>query len=283
MHSISHARRRPILGLLAAALLLAPAAALGNHTVFVEGRVDWDGDLLTGAAEDLDGDDKVFGTINGALQIGLTGAINQNGRITIVSSGFFLEQVVVTAAGNVILEAAPGVAANLEAFAPPAQDPGNVTRQNQPGVIVDSDGTFIVVLRNLTIRNWTIGVLARNKARVTVENCVIDSNVQYGVQATEFSKVAVVDSRVDASGFRNSPTNGVDDTPNPGIGIAVEDAARMVVASTSVTHSFSAGISNETGVQSSLLTNDVSVHDSNPFYSGHLPRTFDRPTFQPPS
>src|SRR5687768_17192608 len=85
----------------------------GGHTVFVEGNCDspvpgttlvspgtcgdFDGDGRIGTAEDTDGADRIFGTINAALGTG-TGAaagtgINHSGRAVIVRSGRFAESI----------------------------------------------------------------------------------------------------------------------------------------------------------------------------------------------
>ena len=104
-----------------------------NHPVLVEGNNcadagpnvttvppgtcgDFDGDGLIGTAEDTDNNtDRIFGTINAALGADRNGA-SQNGRVTIVTSGRFAEVVNITAAnGNVTLEAAPGIEANIDA------------------------------------------------------------------------------------------------------------------------------------------------------------------------
>src|SRR5687768_15454871 len=120
-----------------------------NHPVFVEGNCDspvpgttlvapgtcgdFDGDGRIGTAEDTDGADRIFGTIgtlSGALGPGTgaaagTGA-NFNGTITIVASGRFAELIFIgqsgffpgkgsATPGNVIIQAAPGVNAEIDA------------------------------------------------------------------------------------------------------------------------------------------------------------------------
>ena len=64
-----------------------PALSLANHPVLVEGESDFDGDGLLGTDEDNDGD-RIFGTLSVALAADL-GAINNNGKITIVTTGRF--------------------------------------------------------------------------------------------------------------------------------------------------------------------------------------------------
>src|SRR5688572_19028551 len=114
--------------------LLSGERASANHPVLVEGNCDspvpgttivaqgtcgdFDGDGRIGSAEDTDGADRIFGTINAALGPGSgaaagTGA-NQNGQITIVTSGRFAEKLIITGA-NVGLQGAPGVSASIDA------------------------------------------------------------------------------------------------------------------------------------------------------------------------
>ena len=117
---------------------LVPTVCLANHPVLVEGESDFDGDGLLGADEDNDGD-RVYGTLNVALAADL-GAINNNGKITIVTSGRFPEGLLITGAnGNVTIAAAPGVEANIDAVtAGSPASAGNVARQNAPGIVVDA-------------------------------------------------------------------------------------------------------------------------------------------------
>ena len=157
------------ISLSAAAALMCPTAAWANHPVLVEGNCnnppagnpapvtpgqcgDYDGDGLIGTAEDADGD-RVFGTINGANAATATG-VNNNGTITIVTSGTFAEQVTLT--GNVTLQAASGVDANIDAIL--QGDPNSPTRETVPGIIVDAPSNRRVVIRNVGTRNWTSGI-----------------------------------------------------------------------------------------------------------------------------
>ncbi len=141
--------------------------ALANHPVLVEGNCnvppagsssvitpgtcgDYDGDGKIGTAEDFDGD-QVFGTINAANSLTV---VNNNGTITIVTSGTFPEQIILT--GNVTLQAAPGVTANIDAVL--QGDPGSTARQGQSGILVNARANRYVVIRNITIRNWATGI-----------------------------------------------------------------------------------------------------------------------------
>jgi parallel beta-helix repeat protein len=204
-----------------------------NHPVLVEGNNcadagpnvttvppgtcgDFDGDGLIGAAEDTDNStDRVFGTIGGALAAANNGA-NQNGRVTIVTSGRFAEVVIITAAnGNVTLEAAPGVEANIDAVL--SGDPDNAARQSGPGVIVNAPENRRVTIRNIVSRNWTEGILVLGQSRVTIDGCRVENNRDYGIHVVDAAKVAITNCQVNASGFRQAP--GIDNNPNPGVGI----------------------------------------------------------------
>ena len=248
--------------LLAATTILFSNSVLANHTVLVEGEQDYDGDGLLGVDEDADGD-QVFGTIMG----GVTG-IGDNGRVMIVTSGRFMEQVNLAGTGVTVLEAAPGVNAVVEAFQAGGNAADNNTRQQQPGIIVHSDGSFPLEIRNIVSRNWTDGIQIRGSARVTLDNVRVDSNVNYGIHVLGGSSVVITDSQVNSSGFRRSGslglTPGGDIPPNPGIGIAFEETSSGYISLTTVAHSFSTGIMSNGNVR--LLGN--TVFDNKPNYNG---------------
>lgn len=259
--------------------LSAVAAALGclafsggafaNHSVLVEGESDFDGDGLLGTDEDNDGD-QVYGTINAAVGTmnGSPGNIGDNGQITIVTSGRFLEQVNLAGTGVEILQAAPGVEAVVEAFQGGGMAEDNDRRQQQPGIIVHTDGSFPVEIRNITSRNWTVGILVRGSSRVTIDDVQLDSNVNYGIQVQGDSKVVVTDSQVNSSGYRRSGslglTPGGDIPPAPGVGIEFEGGSSGIVSFTTVAHSFGTGIQSNGNVR--LLGN--TVFDNSPNYDG---------------
>ena len=261
---------RALAGAAALAALALSGGALANHSVLVEGESDFDGDGLLGEEENNDGD-QVFGTINaavGSMDTAPPANISDNGQITIVTSGRFAEQVTLTGAGVEILQAAPGVEAVVEAFVAGDSAEDNNRRQQQPGIIVHSDGSFPVIVRNITSRNWTTGILVRGSARVTLDDVQLDSNVNYGVRVQGDSKVVVTDSQVNASGYRRSGslglTPGGDIPPAPGVGIEFEDGSSGIVSFTTVAHSFSTGIMSNGNVR--LLAN--TVFDNHPNYDG---------------
>jgi len=236
--------------------------AFANHTVLVEGEADFDGDGLIGEDENSDGD-QVFGTIGAGVA-----GVSDNGRVMIVTSGRFMEQVVLRGAGVSVLEAAPGVDAIVEAFQGGGDADANNTRQQQPGIIVHTDGSFPVEIRNIVSRNWTTGIVVRGASRVTLDDVRLDSNVNYGILAQGSSKVVVTNSQVNSSGYRKSgslgATPGGDIAPSPGNGIEFEDNASGLISFTTVAHSFGTGVMSNRKVR--LLAN--TVFDNSPNYDG---------------
>ena len=239
--------------------ILGTLSVFANHPVLVEGNCnvppagsnsamvagtcgDFDGDGRIGTAEDGDGD-RVFGTINGANG---SNGISNNGTITIVTSGTFPETVMIT--GNVTLQAAPGVTANLDAVL--QGDSGSGARQGQAGIIVNSPNNRYVVIRNILSKNWTSGIQVNGSSRVAIENCKFENNINYGIEVNDNAKVSVSNSSVYATGFRLNPGTGdfpAANAPQPGIGISFEDNSSGAVFLTTVTGSFAAGISDTTG------------------------------------
>lgn len=234
--------------------------AFANHPVLVEGNClgdgsaqrttvppgtcgDYDGDGRIGTAEDTDMPfDRVFGTINAANS---AAGANNNGTITIVASGTFPEVITIT--GNVTLQAAPGVTANIDAVL--QGDPGSTARQNAPGIIVNSPANRYVVIRNIQSKNWTSGIRITGTSRVAIESCIFENNTNYGIEITDNARVTIAKSEVHATGFRQSgsgdfPTTA---TPNPGNGIEFDDNSSGSVFFTTVSGSFRAGIADLTG------------------------------------
>lgn len=220
--------------------IIFSSLAMANHTVLVEGEQDFDGDGITGAAEDTDGD-QVFGTIMGGVS-----GVSDNGRVMIVTSGRFFESVTLAGNGVTALEAAPGVNAVIEAFNGGGDVDANNSRQMTHGILVDSDGSFPIEIRNIVSRNWTTGIAVTGGSRVTIDDVRLDSNVNYGVLAMGSSRVAVVNSQVNGTGYRRSgslgATPGGDIAPQPGVGIEFEDNSSGYISGTTIAHSFAAGI-----------------------------------------
>lgn len=248
MRLLAHRRLRGT-AVACAALLVAgytmtnPPGASANHPVFVEGEIDFDGDGIVGAAEDTDNTtDNVFGTLTAALA-GANGGANQNGSVTIVTSGRFAEPLTITAAnGNVTVEAADGVSAIIDAVVR-GRD-GNIARQGQVGITINATEGRVVMLRNLTIRNWTEGVRVMGSARVLMNNVRIDSSVGYGVRVMGSARVSLVDSTILGSGLRSAP--GVDNTASPGVGVSFEGTSTGSISNSTVSGSVGAGLVNAT-------------------------------------
>lgn len=274
------AGRKGLAGLIActAGLVLAPSA-LANHGVQVEGNCqnapddpaftavgdlacgDYDGDGLIGTAEDND-NDRVFGTLNGAISTGNAATrLNNNGSAIVVTSGVFAETVDIT--GNVTLEAAPGVDANIDAFVQGDDAASNNARQAQPGIVVNAPDNRAVVIRNIRSTNWTSGIQIQGDSSVTVEDVEVDHNINYGIEVLDNALVNIANSEVSATGFRLNPVTGdfpAVNAPDPGRGIEFDGASDGAVFNTTVTGSFDASIADESSerpcvAQVSLIDN----------------------------
>ncbi|HJU53032.1 MAG TPA: right-handed parallel beta-helix repeat-containing protein [Pyrinomonadaceae bacterium] len=292
---------------LLAALLLAGTTFWGipkveaNHPVLVEGNCDspvpgttlvapgtcgdFDGDGRIGTAEDTDGADRIFGTLRAALGTGTgaasgTGA-NFNGKIIIVTSGRFYELLYIgnpppngggagTAnPGNVTIEAAPGVEANLDAVFQGDPTSGNNARQDRPGIIINYLPAFsdrVVTLRNLTIRNYLVGVDILSSSRVNIDNCRFENNARSNIRVRDGSMVVVTNSQVQSAGFRigTLPAPG-----EPGDGIQVSSVAKLRVADTTISHNKGAGINNEAPAANVVLFK-VSTYFNTPDFVGSV-------------
>lgn len=254
-----------------------------NHPVLVEGNCDspvpgttlvapgtcgdFDGDGRIGTAEDTDGADRIFGTINAAMGPGTgaaagTGA-NHNGKIVIVASGRFAEAIYigqnlggpaapgVASPGNVVLEAAPGVEANIDAVLQGDPAGGNATRQGGTGIqIVYVGADRFVVLRNLQIRNFTTGISVDRDTRVHIDNCRLDSNLNYGIRSVDSAQVILTNSQITGSGFRIGGPSAI---ANPGHGMSVENGAQVKIAFSVISYSAGAAVFNTTGNPANVL------------------------------
>ena len=237
------------------------AAVFANHPVLVEGESDFDGDGLIGVDEDNDNDtDQVFGTIAAALG-SANRAANQNGHVIVVTSGRFNEVVSITAAnGDVTLQGAPGVEAEIEAVR--AGDSNSASRQGAPGIVVDAPANRYVIIRNISSRNWTDGIRILGDSRVLIDNCRIEHNVNNNILATDLSVVAITNSQVIGAGRRQGAN--LDNTPNPGNGITFNAFSSGTIVNTVVTGSAGAGISNNTVPTSAVRVTNSTVFDNNP-------------------
>ncbi len=272
------------------AAVLLPGGVEANHPVLVEGNCfgpgmaqrtmvtpgtcgDYDGDGRIGTAEDTDEADRVFGTINAALGPGTgaaagTGA-NQNGRVIIVASGSFAEVVNITGAnGNVQLEGAPGVDANIDAIVQGVA--GGAARQAAPGIIVNAPQNRHVTIRNIVSRNWAVGIQVVGQSHVLIDSCRIENNVNHGVLVQDDARVKINETDVTATGFRVG--GGTDfpaaNLPSPGVGIEYQGNSSGLVCNTCVSRSFGAGIKNSTERKRKLALKDVCLFDNRPNRDG---------------
>ncbi|HKP48270.1 MAG TPA: right-handed parallel beta-helix repeat-containing protein [Pyrinomonadaceae bacterium] len=264
------------IGLFSVALLVGGTKVSANHPVLVEGNCDspvpgttlvspgtcgdFDGDGRIGTAEDTDGADRIFGTLNAALGPGTgaaagTGA-NFNGKLLIVTSGRFAETLYIGQGGiiagetrgtqnpsNVEIEAAPGVEADIDAVLQGDPAGGNVTRSGQIGIFVvyPAGVTGLVTLRNLQIRNFSEGVAAAIASRVHIDRCRIENNLNYGVHMIDNSIVSITNSQVTGTGRR---TGTGASTTTAGDGLRVENTARARVSDSTFSHNTGFGIIN---------------------------------------
>ena len=286
----------PLLALICAVgAILLPSGVEANHPVLVEGNCltppagssptitpgtcgDYDGDGRIGTAEDTDGD-RVFGTINAAIAATgpTSGTANQNGRVLIVTSGTFAEVVNITGAnGNVQLDAAPGVDANIDAVL--FGDMGNAGRQASPGIIVNAPTDRHVIIRNIVSRNWTIGIDVRGDSHVFIDNCRIENNTNWGVRVQDNARVKINNTQVAATGFRVGQTGDFPRVlqPMPGVGIEYEDNSSGLVCNTCVTRSFGAGIKNSTERRKRVTLENVCLFDNKPNTEGFRGHDDDR-------
>jgi len=267
-----------------AALLVGSNNAVANHPVLVEGNCDspvpgttlvspgtcgdFDGDGRIGTAEDTDGADRIFGTLNAAIGPGTgaaagTGA-NYNGKLIIVTSGRFAETLYIGQAGliqgetrgvanpsNVEIEAAPGVEADIDAILQGDPAGGNVARTNQIGIFVvyPAGVTGLVSLRNLQIRNFSEGIAAALNSRVHIDHCRIENNLNYGVHVIDNSIVSITNSQVTATGRR---TGVGASTTTAGDGLRVDNNSKARVSDSTFSHNTGNGIINS-GTGSTIL------------------------------
>lgn len=194
----------------------------------------------------------------------------------IVTSGSFAETVTITAAnGNVQLEAAPGVDANIDAIVQGVA--GGATRQLAPGITVDAPDNRHVIIRNIVSRNWAEGVRVIGRSHVLIDGCRIDNNTNWGIRVRDNAIVTINGTSVSATGFRvgagtdfpgpATPPN-VTGMPAPGVGIEYENHSSGLVCNTCVTRSFRAGIKNSTDGKRDVKLQDLCVFDNNPDTQG---------------
>lgn len=282
-----------------------------NHPVLVEGNCDspvpgttlvapgtcgdFDGDGRIGTAEDTDGADRIFGTLNAALGPGTgaaagTGA-NHNGKLIIVSSGRFAEQLYigqniggpaaggVADPGNVTIEAAPGVDADIDAVLQGDPAGGNNTRQGGAGIQIVytvTGASRVVNLRNLEIRNFVEGIVSNLNSRVHIDNCRLEGNLNAGIVVADNSRVVITRTQIDNTGFR---VGSVGNPPNLGDGVLVRDLGQARISNTVISHSAGAGIRNLTGGAGPAGASNVVLYKVETYFNN--PNTFGAVTLAP--
>jgi hypothetical protein len=276
------------------AVSMSTNRVFANHPVLVEGNCDspvpgttlvspgtcgdFDGDGRIGTAEDTDGVDRIFGTLRAALGPGTgaaagTGA-NHNGSIMIVTSGRFAETLFignsgivvgegVASPGNVTIEAAPGVDADINAVLQGDPAGGNNTRQGATGIqIAYTAAGSRVILRNLTIRNFAQGIVTGLNASVTIDNCRFENNLNYAILAQGSSQVAAFKTRIEGTGFRMGTAPG---TPTPGTAIRFEGTSSGSVYHSQITGNLGQAIVNaSSGGVGAVTYYEVFVGMNNP-------------------
>lgn len=276
--NVCRSRRSSLFPIQLLALLLAVAfygvnVRAQSHAVLVEGNCDspvpgttlvapgtcgdFDGDGRIGTAEDTDGADRIFGTISAALGTG-TGAaagtgLNFNGTITITTSGRFYEaaNIISVNPGNVTIQAAPGVDAQLNAVFQGDPAGGNNTRLQGTGIVVSMPAASRVVLRNLTVRNFAFGIQALGSSQVTIDNCRVENSVFHGILVLDSSNVFITNSSVTATGYRSSGAvvcPSANCNPAPGNGITFTASSSGSVFRTNVSGNFGAGLFNNSSL-----------------------------------
>ena len=272
-------RIAPAAIVLAFGLMFTPLA-LANHPVLVEGNNsgngapgttdvspgkggDSDGDGLVGVSEDNDNStDRIFGTLTAALAA-TNGGANQNGRVTVVTSGRFNEILLITGAnGNVTIEGAPGVEANIDAVVAGATD--NNVRQGASGIIIDAPANRVVTLRNLVIRNFATGIEVKGASRVHIDNCRLENNRDHGIKVSDTAHVSIIGSQVNGSGYRAGAVGDTTAVPptdvaNPGNGITFEGDSEGLIGNTVVTGSLATGV---VGNAKRVISKDVLLFDN---------------------
>ena len=268
-----------LVGLIAVVCFLT-VNAWANHPVFLEGNClvppsgssptitagtcgDYDGDGRIGTAEDTDGD-RVFGTIKGAN--GATG-INNNGTITVVTSGVFAENPL-NITGNVTLQAAPGVEAIIDAVL--QGDPDNDGRQVSSGLFINTEPYRRVLIRNITIKNFATGIRISGGSMVVLENVKIENCRDYGVDAQSGNSLSIFNSSITSIGYRQSSLGDYPffNTAAEGTAVKFQSNLNLNVVNSHIANNFKRGIWN-TGTGSVCISNSSFINNgSNTVNSG---------------
>ena len=128
----------------------------------------------------------------------------------------------------------------------------------------------LVTLRNLTVRNFARGAEISHVARVLIDNCRFENNLNYGI-LLDFSSVAVItNTEVSGTGFRTVGAN----VPNPGYGISLETSAHARVVDSVISHSSTAGVVNS-GPAANLVFYKVGLYFNGTNINGAFTSTLE--------
>jgi len=183
----------------------------------------------------------------------------------------FVETVVIS--GQVTIEAAPGVLAGIEAFvAPPdarrqefptaAADP--LALQAAPGIVINSPDDRYVILRNLTVTNWTTGIMIGGNSHVILDRVRVDHNINNGILVSDNAEVLIQNSQITSTGFRVNPGTGnfpTDNAPMPGKGVVFQDRSQGRITDTTISGNFDDGLDRDRRAR--VQMDNVTFFDNN--------------------
>ncbi len=126
---------------------------------------------------------------------------------------------------------------------------GNLTREQGIGPLLAGQAGSSFTLRNLTVRNWLIGMRVGGSVRLMVEHCRFDNNLNYGIQMLSSSRITMNNSQIAHTGRREGSVNPA---PSPGAGIQFADTTGGYLNNSRIVNSAGPGI-NQTSVFNVVL------------------------------
>jgi hypothetical protein len=157
-------------------------------------------------------------------------------------------------AGQVTLEASPGVTASIEAFIVaadrriaefPTAQANPFALQSAPGIVINSPDDRFVILRNISVVNWTDGIRINGNSHVLLDNVRVEHNINNGVLVSDNADVAIVNSHIAATGFRLNPMTGnfpAVNAPNTGDGVVFQGRSRGIIFQSALVGNFGEGL-----------------------------------------
>ena len=182
-----------------------------------------------------------------------------------MASGRFAEVVtlaptmVTPNVGNINIKAAPGVEAMIDAVLQGDPAGGNVSRQNNAGIIVNMPANRRVTLENLTVRNYTFGIYVGGASQVSIINCRVTNNLNFGILVEGTARVSIDESHINANGFRIGGPTAV---ANPGAGVVFQRASNGAIFRSEISGNFAVGFSDQS--TGSTEVKDVFFFGNNP-------------------